>query len=145
MQMSRGVFLMANLVLALCLTGSAAQEQEVAGELELPTAKLVNTMRLLNTAEVSYRGGTGRFASQGELLAFFRQRNLLGKSPLDLENPAPYQVQITTDPDGTHFQIAIKRPSDMNDKSTWCRTAAFSDDAGVIFLGQAIDCPAAPH
>lgn len=139
MQMSRGVFLMANLVLALCLTGSAAQEQEVAGEPEIPTAKLVNTMRLLNTAEVC------RFASQAELLAFFRQRNLLGKSPLDLENPAPYQVQITTDPDGTHFQIIIKRPSDMNDKSTWCRTAAFSDDPGVIFLAQAIDCPAAPH
>lgn len=46
MQTSRGVFLMANLVLALCLTGSAAREQEGAGEPEIPTAKLVNTMRL---------------------------------------------------------------------------------------------------
>jgi hypothetical protein len=27
----------------------------------------------------------------------------------------------------------------MNDTNTWCRTAAFSDDAGVIFLGAAID------
>lgn len=145
MQMTRGVFLMANLVLALCLTGSAAQEQEGAGEPEIPTAKLVDTMRLLNTAEVSYRGGTGRFPRQGELLAFFRQRNLLGKSPLDLENPAPYKIQVTTSPDATHFEITIKRPSDMNDKSTPCRTAAFSDDSGVIFLGRAIGCPAAPH
>jgi len=40
----------------------------------------------------------------------------------------------------THYQITLKRPSDMNDKSTWCKTAAFSDDAGVIFLGAAIDC-----
>ena len=104
MQMTRGVFLIANLVLALCLTGSAAQEQEVAGEPEIPTAKLVDTMRLLNTAEVSYRGGTGRCARQGELLAFFRQRDLLGKSPFDLENPAPYKIQVTTSPDATHFK-----------------------------------------
>jgi hypothetical protein len=143
--MNRGLFLMANFVLALCLSGSVAQQREAGGEPEIPTAKLVNTIRLLNTAQVTYLSTNGRFASQRELLDFFRQKNLLGKSPLDLENPAPYQVQITTNADGTHFQIAIKRPSDMNDKSTWCRTAAFSDDTGVIFLGQAIDCPAAPH
>jgi len=33
----------------------------------------------------------------------------------------------------------------MNDKSTWCMTAAFSDEKGVLFLGQAIDCEAAPR
>jgi hypothetical protein len=48
-------------------------------------------------------------------------------------------------PDGMHYQITLQRPSDMNDQSTWCRTAAFSDDRGVIFLGQAIDCEAAPR
>ena len=44
-----------------------------------------------------------------------------------------------------HYQITLQRPSDMNDKSTWCKTAAFSDEKGVIFLGQAIDCEAAPR
>jgi hypothetical protein len=44
--------------------------------------------------------------------------------------------------DGEHYQITLKRLSDMNDKSTWCKTAAFSDDAGVIFLGAALDCDA---
>ena len=145
MQMNRRVFLIANLVLALCLTGSATQKQEVGGEAEIPTAKLVNTIRVLAVTEVTYHSSNGRFASQEELLAFSQPKNLLGKSPLDLQNPAPYQVRITTDPDGTHYQITIKRPSDANDKSTWCRTAAFSDDSGVIFLGQAITCPAAPQ
>lgn len=135
MEMNRGVFLMANFVLALCLTGSATQQQEVGGESEIPTAKLVNTMRILNTEEVVYSSTNHRFASQEELLAFLRQKNVLGKSPLDLDNPAPYQVQITTNPGATHFQISIK--------STSCRTAAFSDDSGVIFLGQAIGCPGA--
>lgn len=87
MQMTRGVFLIANLVLALCLTGSAAQEQEVAGEPEIPTAKLVDTMRLLNTAEVSYRGGTGRFARQGELLAFFSPTEWAGQISLRSRKP----------------------------------------------------------
>src|SRR5262249_4348084 len=134
-----------NLVLALSLTGSATQKQGVGGGLEIPTAKLVGTMRLLNTEQVNYRDENHRFAGHDEFLAFLRQTHCLGKSPLDLENPAPYQVQITTNPDGTHYQITIQRLADSNDKSTWCRTAAFSDDGGLIFLGQAADCPAAPR
>lgn len=144
MQMNRGVFLMANVFLALCLTGSATQKQEIGGEPEIPTAKLVNTMRFLGTSEVTYRSENGRYASRAELLVFFRQKNLLGKSPIDLENPEPYQVQITTDLDGTHYQMSIKRAVDSDDKSTWCRTAVFEDDTGAIFLGEAIDCPGAP-
>jgi len=70
---------------------------------------------------------------------------LLSKSPIDIENLQPYDLAITTSSDGTHYQITLQRPSDMNDKSTWCKTAAFSDDRGVIFLGQAIDCEAAPR
>jgi hypothetical protein len=144
MQMNRGVFLITNFVLALCLTGSATQKQEVGGEPEIPTAKLVNAMRFLNTVEMRYRDDNNdRLANHDELLAFIRQRNLLSKSPLDLENAAPYKVQITTSPDATHYQVSI-RP-DFNDKSTSCRMAAFSDDSGVIFVGQAIGCPAAPH
>ena len=145
MQMNRGVLLMANVVLALCLTGSATQKQDVGGEPEIPTAKLVSTMRILGTTEVTYRSNNGRFAGLRELLDFLRQKNWLRKSPIDLENPEPYQVQITTDLDGTHYQISIKRAIDSGDKATWCRTAVFEDDTGVIFLGQAIDCPAAPH
>jgi hypothetical protein len=102
-------------------------------------------MRLLNTQQVSYLEENHRFATQDELLVFLRQRHLLSKSPLDLENPGPYQVQITTNPDATHYQITIQRPPDSSDKSTWCRTAAFSDDGGLIFLGQVIDCPSAPR
>jgi hypothetical protein len=145
MQIKRRVFLMGNLVLALSLMGSATQKQEVGGDPEIPTAKLVTTLRLLNTEQVSYREENHRFASQDELLAFLRKTHLLSKSPLDLENPAPYQLNITTNPDATHYQITIQRPPDFSDKSTWCRTAAFSDDGGLIFLGQVIDCPSAPR
>ena len=74
------------------------------------------------------------------MLTFLRKKDILSRSAIDLENPKPYELAIATSPDGMHYQITLKRSSDMNDKSTWCRTAAFSDDAGVIFLGAAIDC-----
>jgi len=59
-----------------------------------------------------------------------------------VENPAPYQVQIITNADATRYQITIQ--PEFKDKSTWCRTAAVSDDRGVIFLGHPMGCPASP-
>ncbi len=144
---------------------------QVSGQAEIPTENLVYALRLLNTEEYSYRHETGRFASRNELLTFLRTKGLLSQSPadlakpkarfvsreemstlqtkkplsespIDLENPKPYELTITTSSDGMHYQITLKRKSDMNDKSTWCRTAAFSDDAGLIFLGSVIDCEA---
>jgi hypothetical protein len=122
-------------------TGSAIPSQ-VSGPDEVSNTKLVNALRLLNTQEYVYRQEIGRFASREEMLTFLRTKGILSRSPIDLENPQPYELVVTTSPDGMHYQIMLKRPSDMNDKSTWCKTAAFSDDAGVIFLGSALDCAA---
>jgi hypothetical protein len=122
------------------LVTAVAIPPRVNGQAEIPTEKLVNALRLLNTQEYSYRHETGRFATREEMLTFLRKKGTLNESPMDLENPKPYELAIATSPDGMHYQVTLKRPSDMKDKSTWCRTAAFSDDAGVIFLGAAIDC-----
>ena len=128
-------------LLGILVTGVTISSQ-VNGQTEVPTERLVGALRTLNTAEYSYRGETGRFAHREELLAFLQKKGNLSRSAIDLENPKPYELAITTSPDEMHYQITLKRPSDMNDKSTWCKTAAFSDDAGVIFLGSAIDCGA---
>ena len=112
------------------------------GRTEISTEKVVNALRLLNTEEYSYRDANGRFAARDEMLTFLRKEGSLGRSPIDLENPSPYGLAITTTPDGTHYQISIQRPPDMKDKSTWCKTAAFSDDEGLIYLGKALDCEA---
>ncbi|MGB7466346.1 MAG: hypothetical protein WBW14_25890, partial [Candidatus Acidiferrum sp.] len=74
--------------------------------------------------------------------AFLRQDGYNRKAVIDLENPKPYELEITTSRGGEHYQITLKRTSDMNDKNTWCKPTAFSDDAGVIFLGAALDCDA---
>jgi hypothetical protein len=127
--------------LGVFATGSAIPSQ-VSGPDEISNGKLVNSLRLLNTQEYVYRQEIGRFASREEMLTFLRTKGILSRSPIDLENPQPYELVVTTSPDGMHYQITLKRSSDMNDKSTWCKTAAFSDDAGVIFLGSALDCAA---
>ena len=121
-----------------------AVPRQVSGTPEIPTEKLLAAMRLINTLEYSYRFENGRFAAREEMLTFLRQKGFLSKAPIDLENPQPYALEITTSPDGLHYQITLQRPSVMDDKGTWCKTAAFSDDRGVIFLGLAIDCEAAP-
>ena len=128
-------------LLGILVTGVGIPRQ-VNGQTEDPTAKLVNVLRLLNTQEYSYRHENGRFASREDMLTFLRKKGILSRSPIDLENPKPYELEVTTSTDGMHYQITLQRPSDMNDKSTWCQTAAFSDDGGVIFLGLAIGCEA---
>lgn len=138
-----------SLLLVCALLGVAlivrAVPRQTTDQQEIVTAKLVGVMRTLNTNEYTYRSANGRFADHDQMIEFLRQKNLLSKLPVDVENLQPYVLAITTSSDGMHYQIALERPSDMNDKSTWCKTAAFSDDRGVIFLGQAIDCPAAPR
>ena len=124
------------------LPGAAIPHQANA-QSDIPTAKLVTAVRLLNTEEYDYKNENNRFADRDELLKFLQQSRSLSGSPIDLENPKPYELAITISSDGAHYQITLQRPSDMHDKSTWCKTAAFSDDRGVIFLGQAIDCEAA--
>ena len=125
--------------LGVLATGSAILCQ-VNGQAESPNAKLVSALRILNTQEYVYRNEAGRFASREELLTFLRMKGVLSRSPIDLENPKPYELAITTSQDGMHYQITLKMTYDGNDKSTWCRTAAFSDDAGVIFLGSGLGC-----
>ncbi|SRR6266436_2712338 len=110
------------------------------GQTDVPKEKLVAVLRILNTAGYSYRQDAGRFANLQEMLTFLRKKGTLSRSPIDLENPKPYELAITTSQDGMHYQITLKMTYDGNDKSTWCRTAAFSDDAGVIFLGTGLGC-----
>ena len=105
-------------------------------EAEIPNGNLVQALRLLNTQEYNYRDKSGRFATLQEMLGFLRTEGCLSKSPIDLENPKPYELTITTSPDGQHYQIAL-RP---NDEKAACKTAAFSDDSVLIYLGYVIDC-----
>jgi len=118
----------------------AATPRQVSAQAEITNASLVNALRLLNTQEYTYQHDNARFATQQELLSFLRTKGNLGKSAIDLENPKPYELIITTSPDKQHYQIGLRRPSGPNDGNAGCRSAAFSDDGGVIYLGLALGC-----
>jgi len=125
--------------LEMILMGAAIPSQ-ANGQADISNANLVNALRLLNTQEYTYQHDKGRFATQQEMLGFLRTKGILSKSPIDLENPKPYELTITTSPDGKHYQITLKRSADPNDKNAVCTTAAFSDDSGLIYLGTVIGC-----
>jgi type II secretory pathway pseudopilin PulG len=108
-------------------------------------AQLVTALRLLNTQEYTFRHDKGRFATRDEMIAFLRESGGLSRATMDLEDPKPYELAITTTADGQHYQITLRAPSDMHDKSTWCKPAAFSDERGVIFLGVALGCEEQNH
>jgi hypothetical protein len=123
--------------LGILLMGAAIPPQvNGQAEAEIPNGNLVTALRLLNTQEYNYRYESGRFAALQEMLGFLRTKGCLSKSPIDLENPKPYELTITTSPDVQHYQIAL-RP---NDEKAACKTAAFSDDSGLIYLGSVIGC-----
>ena len=136
--------LIASILLGVVLLGET-NAREAGGQPEITTGKLVNALRLLNTHEYSYKNENGRFADRDQMVSYLRQKALLSRSAVDLENPKPYELAVTISSDGMHYQISLQRPSDTSDKSTWCKTAAFSDEKGLIFLGQAIGCDAAPR
>lgn len=111
-------------------------------QVDLSQNQLVAALRFLNTYEISYADENKRFGSNDELFSWLEMRGKMGQAPFSL-SPAdlkPYELRIAATPDGKHYQISMIRPSDMHDKSTWCKAAAFTDGRGVIFLGMSIGC-----
>jgi len=101
------------ILLGVVLLGEANARQ-TSGQPEITTGKLVNALRLLNTHEYSYKNENGRFADRDQMLSYLRQKELLSRSQIDLENPKPYELAITISSDGMHYQIALQpwgRPS----------------------------------
>ena len=90
-------------LLGIVLTGETIPDQ-VNGQPEISTEKLVGAMRTLNTVEVSYYVNENRrYADREQLLAYLRQQGYLGNksSPVDFEIPQPYELMITTSWDGS--------------------------------------------
>jgi hypothetical protein len=109
---------------------------------EVPAYQLANTLRFVEVAEFVYATKNNRLANQEELLGFLggTDGKRMGAPPLDLANPIPYEFVLTVSQDGKHYQSALKFPPDVNRRLQKCRTAAFSDEHNVVFIGQPADC-----
>jgi hypothetical protein len=130
------------MIVALFASAAAGQEKEQR------TETLVDWMRSINTLQVEFNMVNHHFAAGDELRAFAREGKRDGSAvmvakELSASSMAPYTLQITTSADGLHYQATIRRPSDMHEQATSCKTAVFSDDSGLVYLGQNIGCSGA--
>ncbi len=128
----------ATVAFVLLLASSVSAQQP-----ELKTDKLVGWMRTIITLEVQFQHENHRYATDEELVSYARTKIPPFAKEIAPSSMAPYTLQITTSAKADHFHAAILRPSDMHDQATWCKTAVFGGDAGLIYLGQNIDCPGA--
>src|SRR5579871_2725521 len=105
-------------------------------------------MRTINTVEADYRSSHRRFANAEELFAYSQSAKQISSARALKErlNPAaiqPFVLRVVTDARGEHYSATVKFPSDIHDQSSWCKTEVFSDDSGLISLGQNIECTGA--
>src|SRR6185369_2115282 len=138
MKMTKFALAMALLV----ASGLSAQQDEIKPE------KLVGYMRVVNTLEVEYQMSHNRFGDTQELLDYSKTGKQTGSAVAFEKELAPTAIQpnvlrVVTSADGAHYSAVIKFQSDMQDKTTWCKTEVFSDDSGLISLGQNIQCSGA--
>jgi hypothetical protein len=113
-------------------------------EPELTKRDLVAAMRFLNTLEYQYADQHQAFAAHDEFLAWLQDTGKMDSARLNLsaENLKPYELRLVVTPDGKHYQASLIRIASMNDSSTGCKPAAFTDDRGVIYLGSSLGCEA---
>jgi hypothetical protein len=99
-------------------------------------------MRTLNTAEYAYKHANRnhKFGNKEEIAEFLRTEGKDSRPLMDIENPTPYEIDIVTTADGSHYSITIKPAPDKDTHISPCGFAAFSDDVGVIYTGKALGC-----
>jgi hypothetical protein len=131
-------FVLSIAVALVFASGMGAQEKEISPE------QLVHFMRAVNTLQIEFKAANHKFANTDELLAAAKTQTPNGVLAFAKElTPSvlvPYSLQVTPSENGAHYLATIKRPSDMHNEATWCKTAVFSDDSGLIYLGQNIGC-----
>jgi hypothetical protein len=127
------------LALWVAPTRSLSQAKEDSPSEEM---RVVGTMRTLNTAEYAYKyaNANHKFGGKDEIVEFLRTEGHDCPPLIDIEKPAPYQINIATTADSSHYWITIKPGIDKNTNNRGCGLAAFSDDVGLIYVGKALGC-----
>jgi len=133
--MRRLLFLLC-VVLGFIFTLAANTREEVKSE---AVSKRVVMLRTLNTLEYNYKDQYGRFGNRDQLLAYFRQSGATEAADR-FDHLQSFQLSVTTSLDGSHYQISLTPLLDERNKVSWCDTAAFTDERGLIFLGAGLDC-----
>jgi len=90
---------------------------------------LINTARQIITAEISQAFKTGKFEDWNML----QESDVVHKMGLQL--PPQTELRVLADSEGKHFSLALKDAQDT------CLYTIFSDESGVVYHGQPVNCP----
>ena len=133
----RKLLLLLCAVLGLISTLGATSTREV--DQSDTVSKHLGMLRTLNTLEYNYRDQYGRFGDREQVLAYFRQSGATTGAD-KIEHLESFQLSVTTTTDGAHYQISLTPLLDKDNKKAWCDKAGFTDERGLIFLGEGLDC-----
>lgn len=138
------------LTLLVLLTGSALIADTPIGAKQDKKILAVNFVRLVNTAEMSYRHEQGKYATFADLV----KSSELQKVATRFQTFAPVYQQMNSQSasepiagllfglvvaaDGANYKLSIREKQEK----PHCSFAFFSDESGLIFEGRVIDCPA---
>ena len=139
--------LVGNGAIALLLViGLVLLAQRSRGDTEQGKAlhtQVVNTARLINTAEAKYRADNGRYATWNDLYsssAFTDAKAIMDKNSMPLTPGLNSQMSS-----GITLKLLVQgdsqyefRLTDETDQA--CHFSAFSDEKGLIFEGNVIGC-----
>lgn len=121
------------LVFTLAPTNTREEDKSEA------VSKHLGMLRTLNTLEYNYQERYGRFGDREQLLAYFRQSGATYGADR-FEHLQSFQLSVSTSSDGAHYQISLTPLQDDVNKEGWCDKAGFTDERGVIFLGEGLGC-----
>ena len=131
------VFLLAAMQIGSAAQANSASSQEVR-------LQALNVVRVFNTAEIETMAAAKHYVSFEEIVKSgrlpemakrYRNANWTG---VDFQTPEPvpgWQLRLVVAPDGQSYKLSLIQ------KDGACRFGYFSDEAGIIYHGKAIDCP----
>lgn len=104
----------------------------------------VNLVRVINTAEYSYRKDHARFGAWEELynsgaVSDAQKRSAQWGDITISAGPdviASHRLGLFVSPDGTAYSVSLH-----DTQSGACGFSVFSDESGLIYQGSALDCP----
>lgn len=131
------LFLAAGMAIAV-----RGQNSNAVGSAEQVQA--VNLVRVINTAEYSYRKDHARFGAWEELYNSGAVSDAQKRSAQwgDISISAgpeiisSHRLGLLVSPDGTTYSVSLH-----DTQSSACGFSLFSDESGLIYQGSALDCP----
>jgi hypothetical protein len=132
--MKKSLHLIAILVFVSALSIPVLSKRQEAGSM-LSSKQALALIRTTNSTEHTIKFKNSSFGSLEEVMKLSRLDRDLVVNDSSSATVKDYRLAIVASPDGQHYQVSLRPVSG-------CAPAFFSDEAGVIYQGSGLGCPA---